>query len=340
MSKAMVWCFVAVLGCGGTALTPDGGHAGKAGGGAAGHVGAGGAAGEVADASTSGEAGASATAGAGGASGVGGVAGAAGTGGTAIAGAGGTAIAGAGGSAVAGAGGTAIAGAGGSAVAGAGGSAAAGAGGPGGAGGSSVVGAGGTGGASGNAGAGGSGGVSGGTPVALCKQVVSTICMRLKSCNVLQNPATFDEAACERSENVEFGCDRASSPAFPDCLSDVQLVSCAGLFSPSSGLVLPPSCNDPVNSIPLSAAQSKCADLAAADCTRLFECSGVTPTANDLQSCQIQDYDSAGCGFAVDVGPTYSQCLQDLSNAPCPTDAGASVDGGVPSCNSAIVFVQ
>jgi hypothetical protein len=195
------------------------------------------------------------------------------------------------------------------------------------------------GGTAGKAGTGGAGAISG-TPVQLCGKLVQTICMRLKSCNVLQNPAAFVEADCERVENVEFGCDRATSTAFPDCLADVQAVSCAGLFSATAGLQLPPSCDDPVNTIPLSTAQQKCADLAGADCARLAQCLGITPTADQLQQCQIDDYANAGCGLATDVGPTYAQCLNDLGTAPCPSDAGTSPDAGVPSCDNAIVFVQ
>jgi hypothetical protein len=195
-------------------------------------------------------------------------------------------------------------------------------------------------GSAGRAGSAGAGGVSG-TPVALCKQLVSTICMRLQSCNALQNPATFVEADCERVENVEFGCDRAMSTAFPDCVNDVQTVSCASLFSATTGLALPMSCDDPVNMIPLSTAQQKCADLANADCMRIFQCAGQTPTADQLQSCQVADYGNAGCGFATDVGATYMQCLTDLGTAPCPADGGTTdPDAGVPSCANALVFVQ
>jgi hypothetical protein len=163
--------------------------------------------------------------------------------------------------------------------------------------------------------------------------------MRLKTCNVVKDPSTFVEADCERMEDVDFGCDRATSLLFPDCVSDVTNVSCAGLFSQTAGLQLPPSCDDPVNSIPLSNAQLRCADLALADCMRLAQCEGITPTADQLQQCQIDDYSSAGCGFAVDVGPTYAQCSADLATAPCSGDGGAP-DGGVPSCSTAIVFVN
>jgi hypothetical protein len=195
-------------------------------------------------------------------------------------------------------------------------------------------------GSAGSTGGGGTTGTTGGMPVALCKTLVSTICMRLKSCNVLQNPASFVEADCERAENVEFGCDRATSAMFPDCVNDVKSVSCAGLFSATNGLTLPPSCDDPLNTIPLSPAQTKCADLAGADCMRLAQCLGITPTADQLQQCQIDDYANVGCGLATDVGPTYQQCLMDLGTAPCPADGGAPADGGVPSCMNAIVFVQ
>ena len=313
MRGVVVACLLAVVGCGGgSALsTPDGGQAGKTGGSAGGHDGVGGGEGGTGG-GVSGVAGSIGVAGASG--GVSGTAGSAGAPGP-------TGAAGTAGSAGAG-GSVGVAGVGGSAGA----AGAAGAAGTGGAGG-----AGGTGGVSGAAGA------APGSPIALCRQLVATICLRLYLCpGVDQNPGTFSEAECEKTEDVEFGCDRATSNGFPDCLSDVKTISCAGLFSQSSGLQLPPSCDDPINTIPLGTAQSKCADLAAADCMRLFQCRGVTPSADDLQNCQIQDYASAGCGLAIDVGPSYAKCLSDLGTAPCTPMPGA----GVPACDNAIVFVQ
>ena len=41
-----------------------------------------------------------------------------------------------------------------------------------------------------------------------------------------------------------------------------------------------------------------------------------------------------------DVGTTYAQCLSDLGTAPCLPDGGTPPDGGLPSCDNAIVFVQ
>jgi hypothetical protein len=171
--------------------------------------------------------------------------------------------------------------------------------------------------------------------------MVATICGRLKSCpGVLQDPTTFVDADCERTEDVEFGCDRATSNAFPTCISDITAISCAALFG-ANGLSLPASCNEPLNTIPLSTAQSKCAELAAADCMRLAQCLGITPTADQLQQCQIQDYENSGCGFAIDVGPSYAQCLTDLGTAPCPSDGGVPDGGGtVPSCANALVFIN
>ena len=72
-------------------------------------------------------------------------------------------------------------------------------------------------GAAGNAGSAGAGsagaGAVSGTPVALCNQLIATICMRLKSCNALKNPTTFVEADCERAENIEL---RLRSRGFAD----------------------------------------------------------------------------------------------------------------------------
>lgn len=55
-------------------------------------------------------------------------------------------------------------------------------------------------------------------------------------------------------------------------------------------------------------------------CRRLQECSGL-----DIATC-TRDFDSTiNCGLAVDVGPTYDECLQAVSGASCeqvvmPTD--------------------
>jgi hypothetical protein len=215
---------------------------------------------------------------------------------------------------------------------------------------SSAAGMSGAAGDAGSAGAGGAGGSSGaggaaaGAPVALCRQVIATICTRLAACpNTLQNPPP-DEATCERMEDVEFGCDRATSNAFAACLGDVTTVSCAALFPLFTRFQLPMSCDDPLNSIPLSTAQLKCADLAAADCARRAQCEGITPVPDALQACESEDYMNANCGFAVDVGATYAQCRTDLGSVPCSTSSTSIgevlTSGGLPSCANAIVFVQ
>jgi hypothetical protein len=184
-----------------------------------------------------------------------------------------------------------------------------------------------------------------GTPVALCQQVVKTICMRLQSCpGVLTDPTTFNEAMCETDENIDFGCDRATDTGFPTCVADVMALSCASLFDPTNGLQLPASCNTPLNSIPLSASQTACAALAEADCTRIAMCLGITPTADQLQQCQATDYSNAGCGLAIGQGSTYNQCVTDLSQAPCPVDGGAdggtNPDADIPACDTAIMFAM
>jgi hypothetical protein len=169
--------------------------------------------------------------------------------------------------------------------------------------------------------------------------VIATICTRC-----LQDTPSPNEATCEKTEDVEFGCDRATSNAFPACLSDVTNSSCATLFPPFGGFQLPASCNDPLNTIPLSTAQLKCADLATADCTRRAQCEGIAAVPDALQPCESEDYDNANCGFAVDVGNTYASCLTDLGSVPCSTSpisvGEAIMSGGLPSCANAIVFVQ
>jgi hypothetical protein len=196
-------------------------------------------------------------------------------------------------------------------------------------------------GSTGSAGTGGAGTSGGGTtPVAQCNQLVSTLCTRLNTCNMLDGSAQ-DQSDCNTLENVEFGCDRATSANFPTCLSDVKLLSCAALFPPMVGLVAPASCDEPLNTIPLSTAQMKCADLAAVICDKIAMCDGIMPTQADLLQCQQDVYSQIGCGFAVDVGPMYAQCLQDFPNSSCATaDGGAAADGGmmgsVPSCTGVI----
>jgi hypothetical protein len=158
-------------------------------------------------------------------------------------------------------------------------------------------------GAAGGGAAGTSGG--GGNAVTLCKELVSTLCNRSNTCGML-NATPQEIADCITLENVEFGCDRAASTGFPTCLSDVKLLSCAALFTPQ-GLSPPASCDEPLNTIPLSVAQMKCAALGHVICQKIFMCDGVTPTANDLAACDAEAFFAIECQYAVDVGATYDQ---------------------------------
>jgi hypothetical protein len=162
-------------------------------------------------------------------------------------------------------------------------------------------------GAAGAAGATGAGGTTGGTPLAMCTQLVTTLCTRLNDECKLSDGGVPD---CEKFQNVAFGCDRATSAAFADCLKDVQGLSCAGLF-PASGLVLPGTCN-PVD-----------------------VCANVTPVqTTDLTTCLQNGSDQIGCQFAVAVGPTYAQCLTDL----CATaDAGVPDGGTGPASSNGVI---
>jgi hypothetical protein len=191
-------------------------------------------------------------------------------------------------------------------------------------------------------GGGGNGGTAGsftGAPVDLCNRFAATICTRLKACpGVLADPSTFDEADCEKKNKIGIGCDRATSAGFSDCLKDVTNLSCSGLFSATEGVVLPASCDEPLN-IDLSAAQKKCGDLALADCSRFYECSQAAPTADDLQACQADEYSAVGCAFAIDVGTSFDQCKLDIANAPCDVPDGGTAPSST-ACDTAITFVQ
>jgi hypothetical protein len=189
-------------------------------------------------------------------------------------------------------------------------------------------------GAAGSTGTGGStgtAGTTGGTPVAMCMQLVNSLCTRLDTECKLSDGGVSD---CEKFQNVAFGCDRATSAGFAACLNDVKSLSCTGLFSPTSGLVLPGSCDDPLN-IPPSDAQTKCVNLVEVVCDPTDVCANVTPVQTaDLTTCLQDGVDQIGCQFAVGVGATYAQCLTDLCAS---ADAGAP-DGstGPASCTGVI----
>lgn len=188
---------------------------------------------------------------------------------------------------------------------------------------------GGTPGAAGAAGGGaaGSGGATDNSPVGLCKQLVTALCMRSNDCNV-GDAGTVDVPQCSMLQDIAFGCDRATSPMFLPCLSDVKALSCTGLFSPTNGLVLPGSCDAPLN-IPPSDAQTKCATVVDVICDPTEVCNSVAPTQTQaFMTCESDGIQQVGCAFVVSVGATYNQCLNDL----CATaDGGASsgsADGG------------
>jgi hypothetical protein len=198
---------------------------------------------------------------------------------------------------------------------------------------------------SGGTGTGGTTGAGGatatGTPVQMCNQLVTLLCKRDVSCNG-GDASAGAQTDCETATNVLFGCDRATSTNFNDCMNDAKNLSCTGLFT-SNGLSTPASCDAPLN-IPLSDAQMKCVALVRALCTRGLQCDtpGTTPVAQDILDCESSIFvDPAGipCPYATGVSATYAQCVTDLQAAPCPavdggTDAGGS--GPIPSCQAVI----
>jgi hypothetical protein len=211
-----------------------------------------------------------------------------------------------------------------------------------------------TAGTSGSNGGGGTGGTT--TPtgaVDACKALASTVCTRDNSCNA--RGATAQELAdCTTAQDIAFGCDRATSAGFSTCLKDVQILSCPSIFPAAGGLALPASCDDPINSTPLSDAQNKCGEIASAFCDRVFMCMNVAaPSATDSASCQQVYFDQIGCLFAKSAAAaaTLAQCKTEIGALPCPKSADAGATGGsdggasqsdgsspIPSCDQAITF--
>jgi hypothetical protein len=166
------------------------------------------------------------------------------------------------------------------------------------------------------------------TPNALCQELVSTLCTRSNQC-MGADASVSAQPSCNTLEAVAFGCDRATSAGFPACLNDVKALSCASLFPAAGGLGTPTSCDEPLNSIPLSDAQMKCVALADVVCQKVAMCSGiVAPTSADLMQCESDVASQIQCGFAVDVSATYDQCLVDFPNVSCGGADGGAADGG------------
>jgi hypothetical protein len=190
----------------------------------------------------------------------------------------------------------------------------------------------GTGGAAGG-GTTGTGGATDNSPVGLCKQLITTLCTRSNDCNV-GDAGTVDVAQCSMLQNIAFGCDRAT--IFPSCLSDVKALSCTGLFSPANGLVLPGSCDAPLN-IPPSDAQTKCTTIVDVICDPTEVCNNIAPTQTQaFMTCESDGIQQIGCAFVVSVGATYNQCLNDLCATADGGTGGGTPDGGASapaSCN-------
>jgi len=177
-----------------------------------------------------------------------------------------------------------------------------------------------------------------------CVQLAKTFCARSMQCNAPDAGAP-QIADCIRINGVVFGCDQVTTQDFTSCATDIQGLSCPGLF-PDGGAVSPPSCDTPFSTIPLSAAKMKCGDLAEAYCEKIVTCEMLTVTNDDLAQCQSDIYDQLGCFLASDVGAGFDQCVAGLKSAPCLNgDGGAasSPDGGsttIPACDNAITFAD
>jgi hypothetical protein len=177
------------------------------------------------------------------------------------------------------------------------------------------------------------------TPVGQCKKFVNTFCCRAITCDPPDGGTVTD---CTSLYEVAIGCDRATSTAFPTCISDTSSLSCSGLgLNPGgSGFRPPASCDDPLN-IPLSDAQHKCGVLGEVLCDPVDVCANNPPTDQAFVDCVNQAYFDIQCEFATGVSGTYNMCLDDLcAQAGNAADGGTVPDGGLalpPTCQNVIV---
>jgi hypothetical protein len=175
------------------------------------------------------------------------------------------------------------------------------------------------------------------TPVGQCKKFVNVFCCRAQTCDPPDGGTDGGTlASCQSAVEVAVGCDRATSTAFPLCITDTQAVSCSGLgLNPGgAGFQPPASCNDPINSIPLSDAQNKCGVLGQVICDPIDVCANPNnpPSDQSFMDCVNQAYnDVLQCAFATGVSATYNTCLDDIC-AQAATDA----DGGAPDAGPSV----
>jgi hypothetical protein len=168
-------------------------------------------------------------------------------------------------------------------------------------------------------------------PVAACRQLTATLCARDAQCaGQTATPAAL--ALCDQRGQVVLGCDRATSSLFPACLQDTAALGCTALFTPD-GLILPPSCDAPLN-IPLSTAQNQCLALVDAFCRRAVGCDNGTDA--DVTNCIQFELDrDLPCQLAIDVTPNYSVCLTQIQTVACPQ---LLAGGALPACSDAVVL--
>jgi hypothetical protein len=174
-----------------------------------------------------------------------------------------------------------------------------------------------------------------------CTQAVTEFCARDLEC-VDTGATASDMADCVRQNGVALGCSRATTEDFKDCVSDLKALSCATLFPADGSGGAVASCSNQFSSIPPSTAETQCDKIAVAACEKDAQCDGPL-TSDEMLQCESDLATALNCPFATDVGATFNQCLTDLAAAACiPADAGAPADGGsaVPSCDTAIVYVQ
>jgi len=203
--------------------------------------------------------------------------------------------------------------------------------------GGSVGGTGGTNGRPGQAGAGGTASDAVATvdpnaaPQAQCEVFREVLCSRTVDCVEPQDETEgFSVAECVEALDSPAGlpCARAdaASPTTADCVADLQSTSCSSLFPPGQDSIDTPGACFGLFSFTPTAAETQCAELASAICSKWISCDPDLQGAQAL--CELELRTSVfGCAFVRATGPDFAACQSDITNATCETFLASPEEG-------------
>ena len=161
-----------------------------------------------------------------------------------------------------------------------------------------------------------------------CDEFVNALCNRADECGL--NPpgmCPFDFLL----EDLETECDNFVVKSFPDqCINDLDNFSCLEL----SELEIPQSCGDKLFIPEIQLPDGPCKDFIEVGCDRMVECDdSILFDECVFASLFVFEVGVGGDCSNVAAGPTFNQCLEDLSEFEC-----SLIDEDIPpSCQSVLI---